>query len=62
MNGGQIIFADEPTGALDSQSSRDVMAILTELNREGHTIILVTHDPKIAQSAKRVIEILTGKS
>ena len=61
MNGGQIIFADEPTGALDSQSSRDVMAILTELNREGHTIILVTHDPKIAQSAKRVIEIFDGQ-
>lgn len=61
MNGGQIIFADEPTGALDSQSSRDVMQILTDLNREGHTIILVTHDPKIAQSASRVIEIADGK-
>lgn len=61
MNGGQIIFADEPTGALDSQSSRDVMAILTELNREGHTIILVTHDPKIAQSASRIITIADGQ-
>ncbi|MFB2538565.1 MULTISPECIES: MacB family efflux pump subunit [unclassified Acinetobacter] len=61
INGGSVIFADEPTGALDSQSSRDVMAILTELNREGHTIILVTHDPKIASSAKRVIEISDGK-
>ncbi|WP_019520412.1 MacB family efflux pump subunit [Faucicola boevrei] len=61
MNGGQIIFADEPTGALDSQSSRDVMQILNDLNREGHTIILVTHDPKIAQSASRVIEIADGK-
>lgn len=61
MNGGQIIFADEPTGALDSGSSRDVMAILNELNQEGHTVILVTHDPKIAQTASRVVEIADGK-
>lgn len=61
MNGGQIIFADEPTGALDSQSSRDVMQILTDLNREGHTIILVTHDQTIAQSANRIIEIADGR-
>lgn len=61
MNGGQIIFADEPTGALDSQSSRDVMQILTQLNQEGHTVILVTHDPKIAQVANRVIKIHDGK-
>ncbi len=61
MNGGQIIFADEPTGALDSKSSRDVMDILTQLNQEGHTVILVTHDPKIAQSAERVIEISDGQ-
>lgn len=61
MNGGQIIFADEPTGALDSKSSRDVMDILTQLNHEGHTVILVTHDPKIAASAKRVIEISDGQ-
>ncbi|ELA08787.1 ABC transporter [Moraxella macacae 0408225] len=60
MNGGQIIFADEPTGALDSQSSRDVMQILTQLNREGHTIILVTHDPTIAESANRIIKIADG--
>lgn len=61
MNGGQIIFADEPTGALDSQSSRDVMAILTQLHQEGHTIILVTHDPQIAQTASRIIEIRDGR-
>lgn len=61
MNGGQIIFADEPTGALDSKSSRDVMNILTQLNHEGHTVILVTHDQKIAENAKRVIEISDGK-
>lgn len=61
MNGGQIIFADEPTGALDSQSSRDVMAILTQLHQEGHTIILVTHDNQIAQTASRIIEIRDGR-
>lgn len=61
MNGGQIIFADEPTGALDSQSGQEVMAILRQLNAEGHTVILVTHDPNIAQSARRVITIFDGK-
>ena len=61
MNGGEIIFADEPTGALDSGSSRDVMEILTTLNREGHTVIIVTHDPKVASVANRVIEIADGR-
>lgn len=46
MNGGDVILADEPTGALDSKSGADVMAILQDLNRQGHTIIMVTHDPK----------------
>ena len=60
MNGGDIILADEPTGALDSQSGKDVMAILRQLNRQGHTIIMVTHDPNIAAQAERVIEIKDG--
>lgn len=60
MNGGEIILADEPTGALDSKSGEMVMAILQQLHREGHTIILVTHDPKIAEFANRVIEIKDG--
>src|SRR5574344_554155 len=60
MNGGQIILADEPTGALDSKSGAEVMDILTELNAQGHTIILVTHDPKIAAHAHRVITIKDG--
>lgn len=60
MNGGRIIFADEPTGALDSQSGKEVMAILRELHQEGHTIILVTHDKHIADFANRVIEIKDG--
>ncbi|MBP3194561.1 MAG: MacB family efflux pump subunit [Cardiobacteriaceae bacterium] len=61
MNGGQIIFADEPTGALDSESGREVMKILRELHSEGHTVIIVTHDPRIAESADRVIELSDGR-
>lgn len=60
MNGGQIILADEPTGALDQQSGKEVMAILQELHQYGHTIIIVTHDPQIAQHAERIIEISDG--
>lgn len=45
MNGGEVILADEPTGALDSQSGKEVMAILKQLNQQGHTVIIVTHDP-----------------
>lgn len=60
MNGGDIIFADEPTGALDSESGHDVMAILHQLKEAGHTIIMVTHDPKLAAQAQRVIEIKDG--
>ena len=60
MNGGSIILADEPTGALDSKSGENVMDILTELNRKGHTIIVVTHDQHIASYASRIIEIHDG--
>ncbi len=60
MNGGQIILADEPTGALDSKSGAEVMKILEQLNAQGHTVILVTHDPRIAAHAKRVISIKDG--
>lgn len=61
MNGGEIILADEPTGALDSKSGLMVMDNLTKLHKKGHTIILVTHDPKVASYANRVIEIKDGK-
>lgn len=61
MNGGEIILADEPTGALDSQSGKNVMEILRQLHSEGHTIIMVTHDRDIAASANRVIEIKDGE-
>jgi len=61
MNGGQVILADEPTGALDSQSGQEVMRILQDLNRDGHTIILVTHDMNVARHARRIIEISDGR-
>ncbi|RWR34221.1 MacB family efflux pump subunit [Sinirhodobacter populi] len=60
MNGGEVILADEPTGALDTKSGEDLIALLLELNRQGHTIIVVTHDPKVAAHARRVIEIRDG--
>lgn len=61
VNGGEVILADEPTGALDSNSGREVMAILRELHAEGHTIIIVTHDAKVAENADRIIEISDGE-
>ncbi len=61
MNGGEIILADEPTGALDSASGKMVMAVLLELNRKGHTVILVTHDRNLAGYANRVIELHDGE-
>lgn len=60
MNGGEIILADEPTGALDSESGKAVLEILKELNVAGHTIIMVTHDPDVASHANRIIEIKDG--
>ncbi|WP_413507589.1 macrolide ABC transporter ATP-binding protein/permease MacB [Serratia proteamaculans] len=60
MNGGQVILADEPTGALDSHSGEEVMAILKQLRGQGHTVIIVTHDPAVAQQAERIIEIRDG--
>ncbi|AKG07469.1 macrolide transporter [Moraxella bovoculi] len=60
MNGGDIILADEPTGALDSGSGKEVMNILHRLKDDGHTIIMVTHDPSLASQAERVIELKDG--
>lgn len=61
MNGGEVILADEPTGALDSRSGKEVMAILHELHHGGHTVILVTHDMQVASHAQRIIEISDGR-
>ena len=56
-----IIMADEPTGALDSRTGRHVLEILHELNDEGVTIILITHDNGIAATAKRIVRISDGR-
>ncbi|HYC47314.1 MAG TPA: MacB family efflux pump subunit [Burkholderiales bacterium] len=60
MNGGQIILADEPTGALDSRSGEEVLALLNDLSRKGHTVIVITHSHEVAARAHRVIEIRDG--
>jgi putative ABC transport system ATP-binding protein len=55
-----ILFADEPTGNLDSKSSAEIMEIFRDLSKEGKTIIMVTHDPDIAANAHRVIHLKDG--
>jgi putative ABC transport system ATP-binding protein len=60
VNDPDVIFADEPTGNLDSKSGLQVMKILQELNDQGHTIILVTHERYTAEHAKRILEIKDG--
>ena len=61
INDASVILADEPTGALDSHSGEEVLSILGELNADGRTIIIVTHDPKVAARARRIIEISDGR-
>jgi macrolide transport system ATP-binding/permease protein len=61
MNGGHVLLADEPTGALDTQSGAEVIKILLELHAEGHTIIIVTHDMQVAAHADRIIELSDGR-
>lgn len=60
MNGGGIILADEPTGALDTARGRELMTKIHELHAAGHTVILITHDPGVAAEAERVIRIVDG--
>ncbi|MDE0443781.1 MAG: ATP-binding cassette domain-containing protein [Gammaproteobacteria bacterium] len=60
MNGGRVVLADEPTGSLDSASGREIIALLEALSNQGHTIILVTHDPNVAAHAHRRIQLLDG--
>ena len=61
VNSPEIILADEPTGALDQETGREVMEIFSKLNQQGKTIIIVTHDPNIAAKCNRIIKIVDGK-
>ncbi|MBO1042289.1 ABC transporter permease [Brucella pituitosa] len=61
MNGGVVILADEPTGALDSQTGAEVMSVLQDLRLQGHTVIVVTHDPAVAACADRIVQLRDGE-
>ena len=61
MNGGTVILADEPTGALDSQTGTEVMAVLQQLRSQGHTVIVATHDAAVAACADRIIQFRDGE-
>jgi putative ABC transport system ATP-binding protein len=61
MNDPAVIYGDEPTGALNSTASFEIMALLAEIHRRGTTIVLVTHDPKVATRAERVLFIFDGR-
>ena len=61
MNGGQVILADEPTGALDSHTGREVLGMLQQMHDEGHTVVLITHDNSIAVQADRIIRLEDGR-
>ena len=61
VNEPSMILADEPTGALDSKTSKEIMELFKSLNEQGRTVIIVTHDPKIAEQCDRIIEISDGE-
>ena len=61
VNKPSVILADEPTGALDSKTAAEIMELFHELNKKGHTVIIVTHDLEIAKQCGRIIEISDGK-
>lgn len=60
VNSPAILLADEPTGNLDSSSGRDILTIFSELHLKGHTIIIVTHDPAVAERANKIVHIVDG--
>ena len=61
LNSPKLILADEPTGALDSKTSQEIIELLREINREGKTVLIVTHEAEIANSCDRKIEIVDGQ-
>lgn len=61
VNRPRLIIADEPTGALDTKTSSEIMALFLELHQKGHTIVIVTHDPNIAAQCERIIRIEDGR-
>ena len=61
INEPDIVFGDEPTGSLDSKSSAEIMSILLEINQEGKTIMIVTHDAKVAAKTERILFMVDGK-
>ena len=61
INNPKLLLADEPTGALDSTSGRQVMELFEELNAEGVTVLMITHDPNVARRARRIVEIRDGE-
>ena len=61
VNHPKILLADEPTGALDSKSGEQIMELFDSLNEEGVTIVMITHDPRIAAKAKRIVRIIDGE-
>ena len=62
INSPKVLLADEPTGALDEKTSGEIMGVLRELNRQGTTVIIITHDMELARSCDRIVEIRDGKN
>jgi putative ABC transport system ATP-binding protein len=61
VGGPKVVLADEPTGNLDSQMGDEVMEILEELNEGGTTVVMVTHDPRLAQRTRRTVRLFDGR-
>jgi ABC-type lipoprotein export system ATPase subunit len=61
VNGPELILADEPTGNLDTRAGLEILALFQDLNRQGKTVVLITHDAAVASMAKRIVEIVDGK-